>query len=317
MKKQNIIKLVSIVILSLIILFIVSNMSKNTNYVSFDYIVESIDYRENGMYLTFLDDESKEQIESSINIEYVIYQKDVNIDSLSEIVVGDLVNITVEDNYGTFKYTIIYKMKHNDNVLFNIMEEYSNLDKNNAIVFVSAISCIIIYLIVLCIYKEKNRNNTVTDFVIKNPLWKKYFFIGAIIVALGFILPFSLLFASGNCDFDYFAFSFAFYIIGIAGCFGVYVCIKEKFTFQKETFTYHKIFGKVLSVKVSQIKHICLILNQFKKLYKVEFYDYNGKIILSFYDHGRAFVDNLFLSACNLYKIPIKVRLKNKKNKKI
>jgi len=191
MRKQNVIKIVFILILSIIVVILFSTLNKETKYVNFDYKIESITYKENGMYLTFDGDETKEQKEAKVNIEYVVYHSNVNVETLRDLKVGDLVNITVEDNYGTFKYTIIYEMKYNNDVLFNIMEEYSELDINNAIVFISAISSIIIYLIFLCVYKEKVRQNKITDFEIKNPLWEKYLSIGAIVG--GFYFTFYLI----------------------------------------------------------------------------------------------------------------------------
>lgn len=307
MKKQNIIKLVFIFILSIIVVAIISNINKETNYLNFEYKIESIDYREKGVYLTFFDDETKEQKEANVNIEYVVYHSNVNTETLRDLKAGDLVNITVEDNHGTFTYTIIYEMKYNNDVLFNIMKEYSELDINNAIVFISAISSIIIYLIFLCVYKEEVRQNKVTDFVIKNPLWEKYLSIGTIVGAMGFILPFSFLYVLGKCNFDYFAFSFVLYIFIILGSFGTYICVKEKFVLQNQTFTYHKIFGKTCSVKVSQISHVNLVLNYIGRLCKVEFYDYKNQIALSFVDDGRSFTDDLFMNACKLYRIPVKV----------
>ena len=53
MKKQNIVKLVFIFILSTIVLVIISNINKETNYLNFEYKIESIDYREKGVYLNW------------------------------------------------------------------------------------------------------------------------------------------------------------------------------------------------------------------------------------------------------------------------
>ena len=170
---------------------------------------------------------------------------------------------------------------------------------------------IIGYLIFLCFYHEKERENKPTDFIIKNPLWAKYFFIGFIVGSLGFIIPFTTLYVLGKCDFDYFAFSFLFYFFLLLGIFGVYVCVKEKFIFQNQVFAYHKIFGKTRSVKVSQIKIILIKSNDTGILSKVEFYDHNENKVLWFSDDGTSFKDNLFLTACDKYDIPISIVSKN------
>ena len=39
----------------------------------------------------------------------------------------------------------------------------------------------------------------------------------------------------------------------------------------------------------------------------MEFYDYKNQIALSFVDDGRSFADDLFMNACKLYRIPVKV----------
>ena len=97
------------------------------------------------------------------------------------------------------------------------------------------------------------------------------------------------------------------YIFVILGSFGVYICVKEKFILENKTFTYHKIFGKTRSVKVAQISHINLVLNYVWKLCRVEFYNHDKNIVLSFLDDGRSFADDLFMNACKLYRIPVKV----------
>ena len=311
MKKRNIVNVVFIFILSIIVLILFSNLDNGSNYINFDYEIESINYKDNDLYLTFIGDESIKQREEGISITYVIYEHKVDLSLLEEIKVGDKVNITVEDNYGKFKYTIIYEMEYKGDVLFNITEDYSVLEYNNKIVFISLFLSIIGYLIVLCFYHEKERENKPTDFIIRNPLGLKYFFIGLIVGGLGLIIPFTTLYILNLCDFDYFVFSFIFYIFVLLGMFGVYVCVKEKFILQNQVFTYHKIFGKTRSVKVSQIKIILIKPNDNGILSKVEFYDHNDNKVLWFLEDGTSFKDNLFLTACNTYNIPISVVSKN------
>ena len=141
-------------------------------------------------------------------------------DNLKE---GDIVKIIVEDNYGKFKYTIIYEMQYQNNVIFNIMEEYSVLGHNNKIVFISFFSSMLLYVVFLCFYKGKEEDNTISDFEILRPNWEKIFFIGNIFGGIGFIIPFSILYLLKMCDVEYFKFSFVFYIFVILGIFGIYV----------------------------------------------------------------------------------------------
>ncbi len=311
MEKRNIVKVIFIFILSIIVLILFSNSDKESNYVNFDYEIESINYKDNDLYLTFIGDESIKQREEGISITYVIYEHKVDLSLLEDLRVGDNVNITVEDNYGKFKYTIIYEMEYKGDVLFNITEDYYVLEYNNKIVFISFFLSIIGYLIVLCFYHEKERENKPTDFIIGNPLGLKYFFIGLIVGSLGFIIPFTILYIFNLCDFDYFVYSFISYFFLLPGIFGVYVCAKEKFIFQNQVFTYHKIFGKTRSAKVPQIKIILVKPNDNVIFSKIEFYDHNDNKVLWFLDDGTSFKDNLFLTACDKYDIPISVVSKN------
>ena len=311
MEKRNIVKVIFIAILSIITLILFSNLDNGSNYINFDYEIESITYEDDNLYLTFIGDESIKQREDGISILYVIYEHDVDLSLLEDLRVGDNVGITVEDNYGKFKYTIIYEMEYKGDVLFNITEYYSVLEYNNKIVFISFFLSIIGYLIFLCFYHEEEKINKPNDFIIKNPLWQKYFFIGFIVGSLGFSIPFTTLYILNLCDFDYFVYSFISYFFLLPGIFGVYVCVKEKFIFQNQVFTYHKIFGKTRSVKVSQIKIILIKPNDNGIISKVEFYDHNDNKVLWFLDDGTSFKDNLFLTACDNYDIPISIVSKN------
>lgn len=311
MEKRNIVKVIFIAILSIIVLILFSNLDKESNYINFDYEIESINYKDNDLYLTFIGDESIKQREEGISITYVIYEHKVDLSLLEDLRVGDNVNITVEDNYGESKYTIIYEMKYKGEILFNITEDYSVLEYNNKIVFISLFLSIIGYLIFLCFYHEEEKINKPTDFIIGNPLGLKYFFIGLIVGGLGLIIPFTILYIFNLCDFDYFVYSFISYFFLLLGIFGVCVCIKEKFIFQNQVFSYHKIFGKTRSAKVPQIKIILVKPNDNVIFSKIEFYDHNDNKVLWFLDDGTSFKDNLFLTACNTFNIPICVVSKN------
>ena len=127
MEKRNIVKVIFIAILSIIVLILFSNLDKESNYVNFDYEIESITYEDNDLYLTFIGDESIKQKEDGISILYVIYEHDVDLSLLDELSVGDNVNITVKDNYDKVKYAIIYEMEYKGDVLFNITVDYSVL----------------------------------------------------------------------------------------------------------------------------------------------------------------------------------------------
>ena len=305
MKKQTIIKLISIIVLSIIVGILLLTINNKTNYLSFDLEIESITNVDNGISLTFIGDEAKEE-DLKKTIKYIIYEKDVALEVLSDINIKDKVTIIVEDNYGENNYAIIYQMDYDGETLFNIMEGYEELGKNNKIVFISFFSSMILYLLILCVYKEKKRNNTIIDFVITNHSWEKYLFIGCVFGGLVFVFPFTILYLLKMCDIDYFMFSIVFYIFILLGVLGIYACLKEKFVLRDKTFAYHKVFGKTRSVKVSEISSILVIPNQIGNLVQIEFYNHKYNKVLWFLDDGRSFVDNLFVNACSRYNIPMK-----------
>ena len=161
MKKSNIVKVVSIIVFSIIISVLVLTLNNKNNYLDFEYKVETITKVDNDLHITFYDDETQEQEESGKNIVYTIYGHQVDLTLLDHIKEGDVVKIIVEDNYGKFKYTIIYEMQYQNNVIFNIMEEYSVIGHNNKIVFISFFSSMLLYVVFLCFYKIKQNNNTI------------------------------------------------------------------------------------------------------------------------------------------------------------
>ena len=69
-KKTFLVKLIFIVIFSIIIFILFATFEKETNYLTFNHKIESITEKDNGLYLTFYDDEEDDEK----NIEYVIYK---------------------------------------------------------------------------------------------------------------------------------------------------------------------------------------------------------------------------------------------------
>ena len=137
MEKRNIVKVIFIAILSIIVLILFLNLDNGSNYVKFNYEIETITYEDNDLYLTFFGDESIKQREEGISIKYVIYEHEVDLSLLDELKVGDNVNITVKDNYGKVKYAIIYEMEYKGETLFSIIEDYSASERNNKLIFIS------------------------------------------------------------------------------------------------------------------------------------------------------------------------------------
>ena len=317
MKKSNIVKVVSIIVFSIIISVLVLSLNNKNNYLDFEYKVETITKVDNDLHLTFYDDETQEQEESGQNIVYTIYGHQVDLTMLDHIKEGDVVKIIVEDNYGKFKYTIIYEMQYQNNVIFNIMEEYSVIGRNNKIVFISFFSTMLLYVVFLCFYKIKQNNNTIYDFVIYRPFWEKIFLIGSIFGGIGFIIPFSILYLLKMCDVEYFKFSFVFYIFVILGILGIYVWARQKFVYKNEAFTYHRAFGKQKNVSISEVKYILIIPPKHRRgIDKIEFYNQDDKKLMWFGLDFDIFEDGLLEKVCKKYSIGIKLLpFKPKKSK--
>ena len=308
MKKSNIVKVVSIIVFSIILSVLVLSLNNKNNYLDFEYKVETITKVDNDLHITFYDDETQEQEESGKNIVYTIYGHQVDLTLLDHIKEGDVVKIIVEDNYGKFKYTIIYEMQYQNNVIFNIMEEYSVLGHNNKIVFISFFSSMLLYVVFLCFYKGKEEDNTISDFEILRPNWEKIFFIGNIFGGIGFIIPFSILYLLKMCDVEYFKFSFVFYIFVILGIFGIYVSSRQKFVYENETFTYHRVFGKQKNVLISEVKYILIIPPKHRRgIAKIEFYNHDNKKLMWFGLDFNIFKDGLLEKVCKKYSIDIKL----------
>ncbi len=307
MKKKTIVKILFIAILSFIVAILAVNINKKSNYVTFTYQIQDMKYEDNRLYITFYNDETDEQRVNGEQINYVIYNKDVKLDSLlNKIKENDVVTITVEDNYGKYKYTIIYKMVKDSDTLFNIVEDYETLSRNNKIVAISGLSSLIIFLLVLCFYSKKPRENTAEDFIIKAPIWAKYIFIGFTIVSGSLVLAFTFLYMLKMCDINYFIFSVIFLFTLLIGLFGVYAYIREKFVFKDQVFTYLKIFGKARSANVNEIKKVVIKYGN-GILCKVIFYNLNNEKILWYRDDGTAFKDGLFMNACENNNILVSV----------
>ena len=318
MKKSNIVKVVSIIVFSIIISVLVLSLNNKNNYLDFEYKVETITKVDNDLHITFYDDETQEQEESGKNIVYTIYGHQVDLTLLDHIKEGDIVKITVEDNYGKFIYTIIYEMQYQNNVIFNIIEEYSVLEHNNKIVFISFFSSMLLYVVFLCFYKGKEEDNTISDFEILRPNWEKIFFIGNIFGGIGFIIPFSILYLLKMCDVEYFKFSFVFYIFVILGIFGIYVSSREKFVYKNETFTYHRVFGKQKNVLISEVKYILIIPPKHSRgIAKIEFYNYDNKKLMWFGLDFNIFKDDLLEKVCKKYSIDIKLCHLNLKKQRL
>ena len=68
MEKRNIVKVIFIAILSIITLILFSNLDNGSNYINFEYEIESITYEDDDLYLTFIGEESIKQREVGISI---------------------------------------------------------------------------------------------------------------------------------------------------------------------------------------------------------------------------------------------------------
>ena len=306
MRRISFIKTTFIIILLIILGVVIKNFNNETNYVIFNYQIESISEIDTGLCFTFIDDETLEQKENEVNNLYVVYKSRVDLDVLNGIKVGDYVTITVEDNYGSAKYTIIYEMKYNDNSLFNIRDYYENLGRNNKTIFMSLLISLIIYLVVISICSfEKIDINKI--YINKSPMALKELFIGVIIGSSALILAYNILFILGKCDIDYYLFSVIFYIFLAIGVFSLYALCKEKIVFENKEITYYKVFGKNVVVKLQDIMSVVITTYNQSNLTDIEIYNYNYKCILKYSETNRLKEENVLVKLCQKYEIDVKI----------
>ena len=141
------------------------------------------------------------------------------------------------------------------------------------------------------------------DFYTQNPKWQKIFFIVFLALSVAGIVTMTILMFTIKLDLQAFIALiciFAFFLL--LSLLGVYVCIKEKFYFQNQTFTYVKPFKKSQSADVSQIARVELSFGSF---IKVDFIGKNGEKLISFLDNGTSFKNKYFEKALFYYNIPI------------
>ena len=108
-----------------------------------------------------------------------------------------------------------------------------------------------------------------------------------------------------------------FYVLLLLGILGIYVCIREKFIFKNNVFTYIKPFGKTRSIKISDLKSIIFIYSEINNnpFVKVEFYNHNHIKCLWFLDDGTAINGGYLQTVCKRYNVNI-IRIAKEKLKK-
>ena len=137
-------------------------------------------------------------------------------------------------------------------------------------------------------------NDEIIDkFVIKNPKWQFITFIILTVIAVAVCVTVSicLLFkVITTTNFVIILSIFSFLLL--IGLFGIYVCVKEKFIFENEEFTYVKVFKKSQSIKIENLDKVVIDCSF---ILSVKMYDKLGNVALNFIDDGTAFKNGLFI----------------------
>ena len=291
------------VLISLFLLF-VSLPKSNDEYISFNRTVESISIKDNAMHTKFIEDD----------IDYVFYEYgDVTFEDLNDINNGDKVEIFVAKNYQEPKYAIIYKLVVDNRVIFDSMEYHYHHDMAIVNVFAPTVIGLLLTYILIFVFSIKVKEEKVEvkdriDYIIKNPI--NHISISIVFTVFGMVsfLSFLIQYLCKFITTDFFNYSYVFLFFALLGLLLIYVLIVENFKLENGIYSYRHPFKKQ-SIKTEDIDHVEIYLPS-ASLYKVTFYDTNGKKAIRFRDDGSAFTNGYFLRSLKNNKIKYEYRTK-------
>lgn len=145
------------------------------------------------------------------------------------------------------------------------------------------------------------------EFKIKTPPIAKIVFLVCLGVLLVFALVITVLHIVGVFK-DFWNEAAPFYLIVVVFlplvAFGLYAYEKEEFSLRDGVYKYVKVLKKAQSASVEQISYVKITK---RALIKVEFFDKDEKVLISFWDDGTSFShNNVFLNSLFVYNIPVK-----------
>ena len=179
--KRNSGKLILAIVFTIIGAFIIKAVSKPTQFIAYDKVVNSVVIDDDTVYLKFLNDAKT----------YIAYENNgVDLNLLKQLQYGDQVNVTLKNTDFNSTYTIIYVLKDSNKVLLDVTEYYRQNDIVTGTIFVSLPFAISLSLILLSIFINKKPVNTVEKFENRMGGWVLALFVIGLTIGITFSVDF-------------------------------------------------------------------------------------------------------------------------------
>lgn len=245
-----------------------------SDYLFFEKTIENIELKDEALHFDFEDDETQ----------YIFYEYGtITFEDLSNLSIGDSVDIYVVNDYQKFNYAIIYKLIMDGQVIYDSIEYYYHYDISVVNVFApTSIALLLTYLFIFIFSiktkTEETKIEDTIDFIIKNPY--SQISTGAVFSVFGLVtfLCFLIQHLSGLISIDLFNFSYVFLFFIILGLLIIYASIVECFKLENGKYIYQHLFRKQY-ISIDDIDHVEIYLKSLTSLCKVTFYNVNGKKI--------------------------------------
>lgn len=290
--KKNLVKIILAIIFAVVGVAILNHVSKPKPYFYIDKTVQVIEFEGENAYFTFEGDSKT----------YITYEWcGVDFEPLRQLNPGDVVNVKLEDTDFKSTYTIIYVLKHGEDVLIDVTDYYYKNDLVVHTIFVLVPFSISFVLILFTLVQLKKSINTADRFINQMPQWMLVFFILGLSAGTIFsieFLVFSILGIVPPRNIPFISIGLLFVVICLLG---IIVYKRGYFSFIDGTYKYVDLF-KTRQVKINEISKVYLKSNPNMKFYVV---GRENAIILKLPMERVIFKDNLFVSSLEKNNIKI------------
>lgn len=297
MKKRYIdfpkISLVGLICLLISLFVLIGSFPKsNEHYITFDRIIENVSIEEDAMHVKFLEDP----------LDYIFYEyDDVTFESLSDIKNGDFVKVTVAKNYKKFKYIIMYKMEKGNEIIYDSLQYYYKHDMAVVNVFAPTTAALILTYLLIFIFsiKVKEDESEAIDYNKFKINYNRHVVSAGIVFGVFGFVPFVcflIQYLSKMIDSNLFGFGYVFLLFIPISILLIYCSVIEYFKLENGKYSYSKFSGKKF-ININEIDRVEICMLPLTSLCKIDFYDTNGKIAITFTDDGKVFSKGLFLNS--------------------
>jgi hypothetical protein len=288
-------KFIFMIIFVVVLLIAIPLSDKSTDYLEVNRTVEKIEIDGGRAYIHFINDTKT----------YIAYESNgVDFDNLNLIHNGTDAKIKLANSNVTAKYTIIYSLSKDDNVIFDVTHYYDINRYLTSTFFISIPLVMIITLITLIVIKDNKYENSPSNFIIKNPRLHFDILFSFLVFGLTFFLDFSAFYVLSLIPFSVFGIGFVGLFFAVIGGLGVYVYFREKFIFNGEEYKYIKPFTGTKKARLSDIGSVQFSYSNESLFKNVYFMTKDDRVIFSFLDDGTAFKDGYFIKSLENNNIP-------------